>query len=176
MMKLEALILSLPERHSTVRMRVWRALKDTGCGVLRDGVYVLPKARSASAVLAKMESEISAAGGSAMTVELKLTSAAQRARVRGLFDRSAGYGALVRGVEVAKAAMPQLAANKAGATLQRLQRSFDRLAQIDFFPGRARRQAAEAIAALKRSHQEAHAGGEPLPARKRLKQIDRARY
>ena len=23
-------------------MRVWRALKSTGCGVLRDGVYVLP--------------------------------------------------------------------------------------------------------------------------------------
>ena len=39
---LDALILSLPTRNSTVRMRAWRALKDVGCGVLRDGVYVLP--------------------------------------------------------------------------------------------------------------------------------------
>ena len=37
-----ALVLSLPTRNSTLRMRVWRALKDSGCAVLRDGVYLLP--------------------------------------------------------------------------------------------------------------------------------------
>ena len=41
-MSFNALVLSLPTRNSTIRMRVWRALKETGCGVLRDGVYVLP--------------------------------------------------------------------------------------------------------------------------------------
>ena len=40
-----ALLTSLPTGNSTTRMRVWRALKETGCGVLRDGVYVLPAAR-----------------------------------------------------------------------------------------------------------------------------------
>src|SRR3954467_12328822 len=36
------LILSLPTRNSTLRMRVWRALKECGAAVLRDGVYLLP--------------------------------------------------------------------------------------------------------------------------------------
>ena len=33
-----ALLLSLPSGNSTLRMRLWRALKATGCAVLRDGV------------------------------------------------------------------------------------------------------------------------------------------
>src|SRR5258706_7548895 len=95
-----ALVLSLPAQRATTRMRVWRALKEPGCGVLRDGVYVLPRAAEGSAVLRRMESEIRAAGGFAMTVELELKNAAQRAQVRKLFDRSADYGALVKQVAV----------------------------------------------------------------------------
>jgi hypothetical protein len=38
-----ALVLSLPTRNSTLRMRVWRALKECGAAVLRDGVYLVPK-------------------------------------------------------------------------------------------------------------------------------------
>ena len=76
-----ALVLSLPARRATTRMRVWRALKETGCGVLRDGVYVLPRGAEGSPVLRRMETEIQAAGGFAMTVELQLKTAAQRTHV-----------------------------------------------------------------------------------------------
>ena len=55
-----ALVLSLPTRNSTLRMRLWRALKDTGCAVLRDGVYVLPA--SDTAKLEKLESDIRSHG------------------------------------------------------------------------------------------------------------------
>src|SRR6478735_9904792 len=89
-----ALFTSLPTGNSTIRMRVWRALKSTGCGVLRDGVYLLPAAATQSAALAEAESEIKAAGGFAMTVELNLKSPAQLEHVRKLFDRSEAYGAL----------------------------------------------------------------------------------
>jgi hypothetical protein len=54
----QALVLSLPARNSTVRMRVWRALKETGCGVLRDGVYLLPAGSTRAAFLAEMEADI----------------------------------------------------------------------------------------------------------------------
>ena len=47
-----ALVLSLPTRNSTLRMRVWRGLKETGCGVLRDGVYLLPASAIDGTVLA----------------------------------------------------------------------------------------------------------------------------
>src|SRR5687767_75863 len=94
----EALVLSLPTRNSTIRMRVWRALKETGCGVLRDGVYVLPADSAGGPVLARLESEIKAADGAAMTVELTLKGPAQLAQGRALFDRSVDYGMLVQKV------------------------------------------------------------------------------
>src|SRR5262245_32709791 len=145
----EALILSLPTRNSTIRMRVWRALKESGCAVLRDGLYVLPSGSAHAAVLTKMESEVKSAGGLAMTVELKLKTAEQLAQVRELFDRSADYGALVQKVSAAKTSLPRLGPRKAQTTVHRLQRSFDELSAIDFFPGQAKLQAAEAMSALK---------------------------
>ena len=44
----QTLVLSLPTRNSTLRMRVWRALKECGAAVLRDGVYLLPQAQKHS--------------------------------------------------------------------------------------------------------------------------------
>jgi len=173
---LNALVLSLPTRDSTIRMRVWRALKETGCGVLRDGVYVLPTGSAGSAVLAEMESEIRSAGGFAMTVDLKLKTADQHARVRSLFDRSVDYGALVQKISAAKTSLPRLGSRKAQTAVHRLQRAFDKLSGIDFFPSEAKLQAADALSALKQRFQEIYSRGEPHPSRKRLRQVDRARY
>jgi len=173
---LSALVLSLPTHNSTIRMRVWRALKDTGCGVLRDGVYVLPEDAAGAAVLRKMETDIQTAGGFAMTVDLKLKSAAQTAAVRELFNRSADYGALTQKIGTVSKTLLRLGHRKAQTAVQRLQRSFDKLSEIDFFPGQAKLQAAEAIAALKRSLQEAYSCGEPRASRKRLRLVDKTRY
>jgi hypothetical protein len=171
-----ALVLSLPARHGTTRMRVWRALKETGCGVLRDGVYVLPRAAERSAVLRRMEGEIQAAGGFAMTVELQLKTPAQRAHVRKLFDRSGEYGALVREADAARKSLSRLGARKAQTAVSRLQRSFDALSQIDFFPGQARTQALNAMSSLHRHLKEAYSGGEPRKSGTRPRKPDVGRY
>lgn len=176
MLALNALVLSLPTRNSTIRMRVWRALKETGCGALRDGVYVLPAGSPGTAALGEMESEIRSAGGSAMTVELKLKTAEQLAQVRKLFDRSADYGALVRKIATASAALPGLGRRKAQTAVNRLQRSFNELSEIDFFPGQARLQASDAISGLKRRLEGAYVSGEPHASRKRLRQVNAKRY
>ena len=105
-----ALVLSLPTRDSTVRMRVWRALKDTGCGVLRDGVYVLPKAAPTACALPEVEAQVHSAGGFGMIVDLELRTAAQAGEVRKLFDRSRGYGELVEQIHAAKAGLAKLSA------------------------------------------------------------------
>ena len=175
MTTLNALMLSLPTHNSTMRMRVWRALKETGCGVLRDGVYVLPPDAGGAAVLPRMESEIRSAGGFAMTVELKLKPA-QGATVRKLFDRSAGYGELKHKISAVGKALPRLGHRKAQTAVQRLVRSFEKLAEIDFFPGQAKLQAAESISQLKRSLRDAYSRGEPRTARKRLRLVDRSGY
>ena len=170
-----ALLTSLPTGNSTIRMRVWRALKSTGCGVLRDGVYLLPAEATQAAALAGAESEIKAAGGFAMTVELNLKTPAQLEHVRKLFDRSGEYGALVARITTARTSLRKFGKRKTGTLVQRLQRSLDELSGIDFYPGQARQQAAGALAALRESLKPL-AEGEPHPAKGKIRRLEPAKY
>jgi hypothetical protein len=176
MITLDVLVLSLPTRNSTMRMRVWRALKETGCGVLRDGVYVLPTESAGSVALKRIEVEIKSAGAFAMTGELKLHTADQVAHIQNLFDRSLDYGALVQKIGAAETSLARLGHRKGLTAVQRLQRAFERLSKIDFFPGQAKIQAADAIATLRQRLQEAHSQGEPRASRKGVRRVNGARY
>lgn len=171
-----ALCISLPTGNATLRMRVWRALKSTGCGVLRDGVYVLPADAPRAAALARAESEVKAAGGFAMTVEMKFNAAAQLQYVRKLFDRGEEYGALRARIGAARAGLRRLGKRKADTLLQRLRRSLEELAEIDFYPGQARMQANDAMSALEREAQSLYSGGEPHAAKRKLRRLDPAGY
>ena len=175
-MLFDSLVLSLPARNSTMRMRVWRALKDTGCGVLRDGLYMLPAGSAGGRILAALESEITAAGGFAMNVELKMRTAKQFVEVKKLFDRTAEYGALVHKINTAKTGLSRLGARKAKTAIDRLERAHAKLAEIDFFPGQGKLQALESLAALKRSFQETYSGSEPRASRKPLRAVKASRY
>jgi hypothetical protein len=172
----DALVLSLPARDSTLRMRAWRALKEAGCGVLRDGLYVLPAGGDGGGVLGRIESAIRAAGGFAMQVELRPRTEAELARIRALFDRSAEHGALVQQVEAAKRALERVGSRRAQTALRRLERAFDKVSGTDFFPGEAKAQSAAALAALKQRYQEAYAGGEPRASQRKLRARGTGRY
>jgi hypothetical protein len=173
---LNALILSLPTRNSTMRMRVWRALKESGCAVLRDGVYVLPSGATRAAVLAQMEAEVKSVGGFAMTAELRLAKDEHLAQLRRQFDRSTEYGTLVETIREARLSLQRLGPRKAQTTVQRLERAFHRLAQIDFFPGQAKRQAGDALSTLRRDLQQAYSFGEPRPSKRRVQSVDIPKY
>jgi len=170
-----ALMTSLPTGNSTLRMRVWRALRNTGCGVLRDGVYLLPVESPRAAALAEAESEVKAAGGFAMTVELNFKTSAQLEYVRKLFDRSSEYGAIVARIGAAKTALQRLGKRKADTLVQRLRRSLEVLFEIDFYPGPAQLQAREAMAALEREAQRLRSPGEPHPAKRKVRRLDLAK-
>src|SRR5690349_12623810 len=120
MSEFSALVLSLPTRNSTLRMRIWRALKDSGCGALRDGVYLLPE--GSAGVLSGMEADIRAHGGYATTLMLKTRSEAQLGEFRKLFDRGADYGALVKRIEGAKGALARLGSRRAQTEIRRLEK------------------------------------------------------
>jgi hypothetical protein len=171
-----ALMTSLPTGNSTIRMRVWRALRNTGCGVLRDGVYILPVESPRAAALAEAESEIKAAGGFAMTVEMNVKTTVQLEHVRKLFDRSTEYGAIVQKIAAAKAAVPRLGKRKADTLVQRLRRSLEELFEIDFYPGPARLQAQDAMAALEHEARRLRSPGEPHSAKRKLHQLEPAKY
>jgi hypothetical protein len=171
-----ALLTSLPTGNSTVRMRVWRALKTTGCGVLRDGVYILPVDSPQAAALAEVAAEIKSAGGFAMTAELNLKTTAQLEHVHKLFDRSEEYGDLVQRTGAARASLPRLGKRKADTLLQRLRRELGELSEIDFYPGQARIQAREAMAALELEAKRLRSPGEPHPAKRRIRRLDPVQY
>lgn len=170
------LVLSLPTRNSTLRMRLWRALKQTGCAVLRDGVYVLPATASGYAALSGLESDIHSHGGLAMTLELKPRTQAQFADLRKRFDRGREYGAIARRIGVAKAALGRLGARRSQTEIRRLEQALGKLAAVDFYPGEAKAQAAAALGALKAAYQAAYAGGEPRASRRARRQMDASRY
>ncbi len=170
-----ALVLSLPTRNSTLRMRLWRALKESGCGVLRDGVYLLPEA-GANGALGKLEAEIRSHGGFAMTLQVQPRSSTQLEELRKLFDRGNEYAAFAAKVSEAKASLARLGARRAQTSIRRLERAFQRLSAIDFFSGEARSQAAAALAELKASYASVYAGGEPRFSKRALRPHERTRF
>ena len=171
-----ALLTSLPTGNSTLRMRVWRGLKTTGCGVLRDGVYILPLESQRSAALAGAESDVKAAGGFAMTVELNLKTSAQVEHVRKLFDRSKEYGALVANISAARSVLRRLGKRRANTLVQRLRHSFEELVETDFYPGQANLQAKDAMSGLEREAQKLFSEGEPHSAKRKVRRLDPAKY
>lgn len=173
---LDALILSLPTRNSTARMRVWRSLRDAGCGVLRDGVYVLPAGSRAATALGEIEKEIRDSGGTAMRVELRLNTEEQRSRLPALFDRGAEYAELMDQVRSARGSLRRLGPRKAKTSLERLQRQLDKLSAIDFFPGSAKTQASAAMNTLTQEFRDTFAQGEPRVSRRRLRPADLSKY
>jgi len=176
MQSFEALVLSLPARNSTLRMRAWRALREAGCGVLRDGLYLLPAESAGGGALERIECGIRAEGGFATRVELRPRTEAQLAQIRALFDRSAEHGALVQQIEAAKRSLGRLGSRRAQTALRRLERAFDKVTGIDFFPGEAKAQAAAALAGLKQRYREAYAGGEPRASQRQLRARSAGRY
>ena len=171
-----ALLTSLPTGNSTLRMRIWRALKETGCGVLRDGVYLLPKDAPGAAAFSEMETAIKAAGGFAVTVDLLFRSAAESDQARKLFDRGQEYGALAARIAAARASLPRLARNKADKLAARLKRELDEIAAIDFYDGPAQLQAREALASLERDRKQVFSPGEPRAARGKVRRLDPMAY
>ena len=173
---LDALIMSLPTRSATARMRVWRALKDSGCGVLRDGVYVLPANAPTCRALAEVETDIRDSGGSAMRVELHLKTAEQRARLPAIFDRVAEYTALLASIKTTRASLRRLGPRRSQTSIDRFQRQLDRLAAIDFFPGAGKTRASDALSTLVTDYREIYARNEPRASRRRLQPVDRTKY
>jgi hypothetical protein len=171
-----ALVLSLPSKNKTVRMRIWRALHGIGCGVLRDGVYLLPSGAAGASRFVELESEVKAAGGFAMTVELNLKSSAQVDWARKLFDRTSEYASLIARIGAARKSVTRLGQPRADTLTKRLRRSLEEILKTDFYPGQASKQAQDALAGLESAVQGHFSPGEPHRAKARIRRLDSLKY
>ena len=172
---------SVSGENKSARMRIWRALKSSGAGALRDGVYVLPcfdaiRADAARSVFEEQAAEVVAAGGSAHILAFATQDGPQQEEFVRLFDRSADYTELFGKLNAFKTGIAKREEVEARRELAALRRDVAALVAIDFFPGAPRRQIEAALADAETainarfSIDEPHAGSGVVPRR------DRARY
>lgn len=171
-----ALVMTLPTSPSSVRVRTWRALKASGCGALRDGVYLLPARPDCAQVFAELAEAVEAADGEASVLEFDARNPEQQSRFVALFDRSAEYKAF--GAEVARLrrslrnASEGVVRRELRAAAQRL----EALRRIDFFPGTGAEEAGAALEALRAEIEQRLSPGEPSAAEQAIVRRDAADF
>lgn len=140
------LVVSLPGRSPTPRMRLWRALKAAGAAMLRDGVYVLPARKEARELFKAQADEAIGAGGNAHVVPFASADSRQESELRAAFDRTQAY---VQGLERLTSLHNDLSRMKEAEARRRLaaaRRELGTIVATDFFSGAAREQVEAALA------------------------------
>src|SRR5262249_1631882 len=170
------LVTSLPTENATERMRAWRALKATGAGVLRDGVYVLPDRPDFQQVLAGLAAEITDAGGSAHVLRVEPRAEAQADTLRALVDRTKEYAALIDEIGRAREGFTRRDAAAVGRQSRTLRRQFDAIVATDFFPGATKAHVEAALLEVEAAATEILSPGEPHGQRGPIPRQDRRQY
>lgn len=171
-----ALLMTLPARQSTARMRTWRALRALGCATLRDGVHALPDSAHHAATLQEVAAAVVQAGGTAEVYSLSGRDEAQRAGLRAAFDRADDYEALRAELRELRSRVDGRVAADLQPHAQTLRRRFEQISAIDFFPGDARDDTARVLDELDELLRQHLVPDEPLAVHAAVPQRDRAEY
>ena len=131
------LVVSLPTSGATARMRLWRGLKALGCVAMRDGAYLLPAGPEREQALQALADDCLREGGSAWRMDVQPRTADEDRAYRQLFDRREDYAALREAWREAGAGLAALGTAELTRLQRKLQREYEALRGIDFFPGDA---------------------------------------
>lgn len=170
------LVVSLPTQGATARMRIWRTLKANGCMALRDGAYLLPSGAQREQVLQDLADECVREGGSAWLMRVQPRSAAEDSAYRDLFDRSEDYAELRKAWKEANRGLSSLAAPELTRLQRRLQRDYDAVRTIDFFPGEASVEADAAWTDFNQRVDRVLSPDEPHETKGGVPRLDASRY
>jgi hypothetical protein len=141
---------TLPTNPSALRVRVWRALKATGAGSLREGVYLLPDSAPTAKALWELESTIVDAGAQAHMLVVEARDEAQERSFRALFDRTEQYAELLESIKDARGGIRKASEAQLHKTLRGLEQQLQAIQASDFFSGREGQKAGDALAKLRR--------------------------
>ena len=170
-------VANLPGRNQTLRMRVWRSLKASGAGALRDGVYVLPVSEAARGVFERQSQEIQQGGGTAYILEVAGDVATPMGEaLAALFDRTADYQAHAERLRALRRELAKLEELDARRRLAALRRDASALAAADFFPGEPRKQLDASITEFEAILNAHFSTEEPHPAKRKIARLDRRKY
>ncbi len=155
---------TLPTHPSALRVRVWRALKATGAGTLREGVYVLPASAPSAQSLWDIERAIAAAGADAHLLVVTARDEAQEQSFRALFDRADLYAEVLQSVKEVRRTINKSTEAELHKWLRRLEQQLHGIGASDFFPGKAYEEASGALGVLRREVELHLSPGEPATA------------
>ena len=170
------LVISLPTSGATARMRVWRGLKTLGCMSLRDGAYLLPAAADGEQALRELGDECTREGGSSWLMSVQPRSAEEGESYRQLFDRAGDYAELRRSWKEANRALKGIAETELMRLQRKLQREYEAVRAIDFFPGDASAEAEAAWTDLNRRMEQLLSPDEPHEGAGGISRLDPQRY
>lgn len=142
------LLLSLPPRPSSLRVRAWRRLKALGAVALKSGAYLLPFSPDHYEQFQWLAQKVQKDRGEATLLKVDRVENMKQPEIVRLFHeaRNADYASLTdRYRKLGSAKRP-----RAAEELARLARELNRLADIDFFEAPGRQQALRAREAAER--------------------------
>jgi hypothetical protein len=166
------LITNLPGQNQTLRMRIWRALKAAGAGLLRDGVYVLPQTAASREVFNEQALEIRAVAGSVHILTFQSESTEQQNALIGLFDRTPDFQELHTRLDACKKSLAKLTELDARKALAAIARDVAATAATDFFPGKSQAQVQSALADVESVVNARFSPNEPHPAHRKIPRRD----
>ena len=141
---------TLPTSPSGLRVRVWRSLKATGAGTLREGVYVLPEHASTAQTLWDLERTIADAGADAHLLVVQARDDAQEKSFKALFDRSELYMELLQLIKDTRGTIKNATEAQLHKGLRDLDGQLEDIHRTDFFPCKDSQRAVDALTALRR--------------------------
>lgn len=154
---------TLPTHPSALRVRVWRALKATGSGTLRDGVYLLPSTAPTAQSLWDIEQLIKDSGVDAHMLVVTARDEVQEKTFRGLFDRSDLYTELLQSIKEARATIKSASEAELHKAFRGLEQQLQSVQAHDFFPGPSLEKASAALVTLRQAIARHLSPGEPIP-------------
>jgi hypothetical protein len=168
-------LMSQPGKSTTPRIRLCRLLKGLGAAVLRDGVYLLPHRETLRQALAEQVQGVQTLGGAAYVLAVEPVTATD-AHFRAFFDRREEYAALLTTIAQLRASLAETTEAQARRVLQQVRREYEALLAIDYFPGPAQAQSAQALADADAAVTRHFSPDEPQPLQTDIRHLERTAY
>jgi len=170
------LVVSLPTPSATARMRIWRAIRTLGCMPLRDGAYLLPDGADREEALQQLAQECMREGGSAWLMSVQPRTEDEVLAYRQLFDRSGDYSELRKAWKRTNRTLASLTPSELTRLQRKLQREYDAVRVIDFFPSEASAEAEAEWLDLRQRIEGLLSPDEPHDVRGRVPRLDAGEY
>ena len=168
-------IMSQPGKSTTPRIRLWRLLKGLGAAVLRDGVYLLPHRETLQQALEEQVHGVQTLGGAAYLLAVEPVTATDT-HFRALFDRSEEYATLLAALGHVRLTLAETTEAPARRVLQQVRREHEAIVAIDYFPGPAQAQSAQALAEAEAAVTRHFSPDEPRPSPTGIRHLERTAY